>query len=753
MFMKGSKIIQKFLLGMVLLLAAAFFAGCDDGDDGARGPAGPPGPPGPPGSAVVDISTMTEEEQAELGTVTIPNDSISISTEDPTAVTFALEDELSRPVQGLAEVMGNDRETGRVVRFTLAKLIPPSESDSGRWYSYIRDEDGTPTYESQYGGGELVANDDGTYTYTFATDVTGDPQYDPGATHRLAGQLGGGPVNFGASNFVYDFVPDGSAVTENRKIAMTASCNECHDPLVFHGRRFDVGYCVTCHNPDLAEGEGSMAFMTHKLHAGGNFDVLEDGIDYAEVTYPQDLQNCRKCHNTEDMQTPQADLWRTVQNNRQCFNSCHGVPESVLEIGTFHQNVSGDCDVCHNGDIAPNLNVAEIHTTPNSTVNNPELLEGQREIEYEIDSAEVVGGDLVIDFRILSDGTALNLENLPPDLSDTPEFLFAYSEPQGGFGKPADFSNLDSGEGPGQPREQSLEGLIDGTNGSVICTGGTCTATMPDPFPAGSNRRTVGLQAYYQQDLNGDGDADVSLHTRSVVTTVNGDSGRRRIASNNGCASCHEILEAHGGNRVFTKDGGVGICTMCHTPNLTSSGRTLTSPLDDLGGNPLNYPEATNNMKDMIHGIHASDFRSTDYEFVRGGRFSGYFNWSEVTFPGDISNCKKCHVQDTYLPEEVPVNALVTTNRITQAEDGRAATTEAVETAREEMPNPTDWVITPVSAACYSCHDSAAAVSHMKLNGGAINEDRAEVGNTESCAICHNTGNIADVQDAHGLDD
>jgi len=34
-------------------------------------------------------------------------------------------------------------------------------------------------------------------------------------------------------------------------------------------------------------------------------------------------------------------------------------------------------------------------------------------------------------------------------------------------------------------------------------------------------------------------------------------------------------------------------------------------------------------------------------------------------------------------------------------------------------------VISPISAACFACHDNTPTVDHMKLNGGSIYEKRS----------------------------
>jgi len=768
MFRNHSKKGKYVVICMAMMLGVFLLVGCgddgSDGKDGKDGQDGATGPAGPSSGDSVDLSTLTPEEQAEVDVI-LPADSISVAIASPPVVTFALVDEFDRPILGLDSIVGTDRTSGRIIRFTMAKLVAGTNGYTDSWLSYVVDDDGSPTYDSPYGGGTLVANDDNTYTYTFATDVGSDPAYDPTVTHRMAGQLGGGGTGFEPINWVFDFVPNGSAVTQTKDIAMTASCNECHDPLNIHGRRREVGYCVTCHNPGLVDGGDSydLAPLVHKIHVA-DADYREG--EFAEVTYPQDVRNCLKCHNGADEATPQGDNWKDTKPTRtNCFLTCHGIPDSMLDRGLgFHENTGvndpdnpANCAACHdNPNIVAPVDVAEIHTTPNATENNPGLPEGVRNIKYELDTADITGGNLVITFRILSDGTALDLTNLPADLSSSPSFRMAYAQAQDGIATPADFNNLGALDSEGQliGAGQPISAALDA--GTLTCAADTCTATIADPYPAGAMMRTVGLQGYFRQDVDG---TEYSLHTQSALVTVTGDTARRSIADSFGCASCHEIFEGHGGNRVFTADGGVDICTLCHNPNLSSSGRSLdpaeaagTNAAEALGTTDTStWPEATNNFKDMIHGIHATDdIRTTDYEFVRVFRGASYYNWTEeVTFPGNPANCTKCHLSDSYLPNEVPASALVTTNRTTTGAEPEDFTDVAA--ARETVPNDTDLVITPVSGACYACHDGLSPANHMGQNGGSIDVDRVSAGATESCATCHGPGNIADVEVAHDL--
>jgi OmcA/MtrC family decaheme c-type cytochrome len=164
-------------------------------------------------------------------------------------------------------------------------------------------------------------------------------------------------------------------------------------------------------------------------------------------------------------------------------------------------------------------------------------------------------------------------------------------------------------------------------------------------------------------------------------------------------------------------------------------------------------------MKEMIHGIHASAVRTTDYEHVRNRNNGLYYNWSEVTFPTDAGNCLVCHIdatEDFPATYQLPLveNVLMTVNRTTGVADGKDATQADVTTARENVPNDTDWVFTPATGACYSCHDSGEAVAHMTLNGGAIDQNRSAVlagGTVETCAVCHGAGSSHAVDKVHTI--
>ena len=692
------------------------------------------------------------EEAARIAAVQV--------TDNGSTATMTVNFELSDDGAPLAGVDGGD------IRFTVAKLMTASSPSS--WQSYInRTEtkeagdpgttpDGTTAYQanSEFAdtdGGVFTDNGDGTYSYTFSFNfrTVTDPvavTYDPALTHRVAMQ-----VSDNVTNASYDFVPGNpNAVPATRSIVSNASCSECHERLGLHGGdRVSVEYCVTCHNPGTADANSGNTVdfnvMVHKIHDAVDGYIIwgfnNSEHDYSDVLYPQEILNCLKCHNGADPDTPDGDDWKTVPSEAAC-SSCHPAPANVFSF-------------------TPDQ-IEAAHVTAVSTPNNPGLPPGVPDMVYVLNSATVDGNNqAVIRFQILRDGVPLDLLNLPADLtaaSNRPTFIFAYALPQDGIATPTEYNNL--GLSAAQPVSVSLGDLSPlassaDTAGTLVANGdGTFTATTGGTefptgiVPAGATRRAVGLQGYFQVTINGE---NTALHTPSAVIAVSGDEPRREVVDNNKCASCHEWFEGHGGNRVFN----MNICVFCHVPNLSSSGRAIAVPtnsglIDELGTNPLEYPEATNNFKDMIHGIHGGEVRTTDYQFVRGDPRQGYYNFSDVVFPQSAGNCLACHISNPSFTPPLDEDTLLTTNRTTGRANGLDPTTTDVQDARNTVPNLTDFVITPTAAACYACHDGEAVQAHMEGNGAFINANRSDaLAALETCALCHGSGKSVDVAVAH----
>jgi OmcA/MtrC family decaheme c-type cytochrome len=393
-----------------------------------------------------------------------------------------------------------------------------------------------------------------------------------------------------------------------------------------------------------------------------------------------------------------------------------------------------------------------------------------------------------------------NVAKQPADTSGGPSFLITHS---GAAANPQDYTNWDEVQatGPaqsyatGQPKSVNLIGLPVTTTDNITFR---ARLTGTNTFPANAKMRAVALQAYFTQtnvpglDLNNDGiigNDNVGRHTPAVFKAVPGDATRRIIAKSGyvdsagqlvddpslvatltpiGCLECHEAFEGHGGSRV----NNVQVCVMCHNPQLTTSGRTIPDNVTidntlkaELGSNPLAYPEVTQNMPSLIHGLHAGfgndptptssaaaglrerNVRTNNFQIARNRNvapsgsppvYGVYLDSAEVTYPGDLTHCTKCHFATNpstgpaiNVPgatfqsyrADLPNGVLFTTEKVTT---GNASETLAQIIAvrqsfqgHDPSGNPTDLVDSPLASRCGYCHDTGAEVGHFLSTGGA----------------------------------
>jgi OmcA/MtrC family decaheme c-type cytochrome len=733
----------------------------------------------------VPIASTTPEPELVNDPISLDVKITKVEIASAPVVTFEVKNQDGYAFPLLTQKLLTD---GRM-RWAIARLEPAAANsgDADNWQSYVnREEDTTgkkvgpndtpvlakavqASYESK---GTLKYIGGGVYTYTFDTDVKNvtTPKavsYNADLLHRVVMQLEY-PLRDGNEiilNPFFDWVPSGSAATVSREIAMTKSCNECHTNLAIHGGgRIDIKYCVVCHNPGTTDANSGnsldMAYMTHKIHRGSNlkngyviWGYRDSKHDYSHVGYPQDI-NCRKCHSADDTETPQGGNWKTRPTIAAC-GSCHDDVNFATGDGHSQNNLAQadnkQCANCHTPE-----KIEEKHLTENATPNNPNLPAGLPDIKYELVSATMSGNDLTVKFRLLKDGTAFDLNTLEDGLKDGgryPSLMLMYAGQQNGV-DPADWNNI--GRTAGQPQTVGLDTL---TGVTYAAASGEHTATITGAFPAGATMRAVAIQGYFywrvrgtNYDPNDDTTyTDYARHAISPYLPVTGDKTRRSIVDSAKCANCHEWFEAHGGNRVLT----VEVCAGCHVPNLSSSGRELD----------LANPEANQGLKDLIHGIHGAAARTTPLDFVRNFRnaarpytfinhdqLTDYPNGHVVTYPQSSGNCQACHKAGTHRLESIPKTALPST---TMTGDGKDTTTAGYAALRTGVPNATDTVTSPMTAACGSCHNSVLSIAHYKQNGGLWEVPRTQYwagANTETCTICHGAGRSADVDKVHGLE-
>lgn len=790
--------------GCLLLFAATLFTGCSGGGGGGT-PAPTPTPSKPVVDAASMTTDQLSKVslQATDFKVTInspPVVTFKLLTADGSPIK-------GLGVKSPATSTNPNPTTLNYMRFTIAKLVPGTNGSSDQWQNYLVTATSRPTTENVAAGMVDNGDGSYTYTFTKnITDPTqtNNVTYQPSMTHRLAIQISGtipGTTTTLANpaNIIYDFVPDGSKVTTTKEVTLIAKCNECHEKLTFHGSRFEAKYCVVCHTDQrkigrtnsassngvftgttfVADGEvqGDFGIMVHKIHMGSRLTKTGydyDGVKYNDIVYSiiDGQNNCKKCHTKSDA-APQGDNWMAKPSRASC-GSCHdnlnfATGANMKTGGAVHiiQTNDANCATCHTA-----TKIKEAHASDNNTPNATMQKAGLVNFTYEIKNVSVSADNQpVVTFRILKDGTAVAFDgsgaNPLKGFTGSPGFLISYALPQGGV-TPVDYNNL--GKSAAQPATVNIDKLLDGTQGTLAGpdASGYYTATINGAsnagrFPAGATLRAVGLQGYFTQAAGTGGIATATgRHATSVIKEVTGDQVRRTVVDSAKCSKCHEFFEGHGGSRNYN----IQICVTCHNPNLTSGGRTASAaapaaeqakmnefkaaylakfkkeyPLDPT--NPATYPESSNNLKDMIHGIHAGSKRFNDdapYVFVRNRSGGLFYDWRKVTFPGVLKNCESCHVPGTYsnTPANVLVSTYVTLGAGTVAQN------------RASLPNTTDNIIPAFTSTCISCHGSANSGAHsVQMGGTTLAGQLRSTAVAENCAACHSAGKTLDAALVH----
>jgi OmcA/MtrC family decaheme c-type cytochrome len=671
------------------------------------------------------------------------------------------------------------------VRFVLAKLEKSALGNlTGTWQSYInviaQPAYGTGTvnrlqasYESD---GEFTNNGNGTYTYRYATSLTDLPQdildqaategldlsFNPNLTHRVAMQFDNNDAG-GWANPHYDWVPQTGATDGifTMDIAATANCNRCHDPLAVHGSgRREVEYCVTCHNAGTVDPDSTntvdMKVMIHKIHRGANLPSVQAGEpyviygyrggihDYSQVHFPQDIRNCVNCHAGSATGTglaypdgseygvtltSQGDNWTEVATQAAC-GSCHD--DVDFETHKGGQPDDANCAQCH----APDKKYG-IQNSHRILTN-----EARQRFAAEILSVtNTMPGEFPqVQYKVFDPTN----DNAPYDLTNDP----VWASVANGASRLAidlawnttDYTN--SGNGQQAANVVSLDALADGTpvgDGSYTITSSIAIPNGTErPFVAATGSGMAGIEGHPAVNMGSDTEPDVqsvaltNANAFFSISEADGDAVPRRtsvVMSN--CLACHQTLSLHGNNR--TDD--VQVCVACHNPRNTDRDVREIATMPPTDGKD----EESLDFKTMVHGIHAAGMRVNPLQIVGFRGFSTYvYDEEAVQYPGNLGNCVACHTDNGYT---LPLA------------DGVLATT--IDTGADHESPADDTVVTPVSAVCSSCHDSADSKSHMIAHGGNFSTTQAAIDSREvfeDCNSCHRSGSgVADVTKVHRI--
>jgi len=718
----------------------------ETGSGGTTGTAGPDGPTGPTGDNDVPV-TSAESINVQITDVTISADG------GAPVVSFYLTNELDQGLIGLPAAN---------IRFVIAQLMPGQSGGSSQWQSYVTREDGgvaNVQADAEIAtAGTYVDNGDSTYVYTFANALTqypAGPTFDAGRTHRVGIEIrtnSGGfwPENIPANNAPLDFVPAGGAPTFTRYIVDNDTCNACHDNLEAHGEaRFDVEYCVQCHNPSSIDGDTGnsidMKVLIHNIHsARSDYQIIGYGDrphDWADVVFPQDIRNCQTCHDEDDANTPQASHWRQVPNRAAC-GTCHyddgdaanGRNDYAIENGVhpLGMTLTDDlqCVDCHGPDatvLDPDDNLVRVpvaHAIPE------DIAAAAFQFNILSVSGTGPGGTPVVRFSVTDPTNG----NAPYDIHTDPAFTECTTRTSRLAISIAwdtdDYTNTGSGNAPAQPISMNPLTAPGCFGASTDEGGGEFSVTSPTQVPllqAGTAAVTMDGHPSVVIDGTPTSIAVTNPVFYSGITDLPAVPRRNAVAIEK-CDDCHNQLSMHGNNRT----DNVEVCVTCHNPNATDINRRGVPCTDTLGTD-----DATIDMKVMIHALHGYSKTLDAYEVCGYGNFPHTFDF---TYPGRLNNCEGCHIPDGYYPVQ-PGAILATT-----IDAGADATT------------PTDDVaVSPNSAVCSACHNTALAKQHMTSNGGDFAAAKAPDSSLissgiESCVVCHGPGRVSDVKEVHGVD-
>lgn len=740
---------KKFTLFTLIFLSGVFLTliGCDGGGGGGVEP--------PP----VVIGT---ELRVDIMDATIPPNRKPV-------VTFKLTDELGNPVSV---------EDVRRIRLVISFI---AKGDS-QYTDYLTNEEGQPSSEDSTEG-ILQRIGEGLYEYTF--DFALPEGYDRNVTHTVGIYADREvTVDFVTRRFfansTFDFVPTGAAVTVVRDVVRTVACNNCHDPLAFHGgSRRAVQLCVLCHTPQNIDPEnGNTAdfkVMVHKIHMGANLPSVEAGMhyeiggrDYSHVEFPQDIRNCTKCHTSE---ATQADAFKDNPTRAAC-GSCHD--DVNFESGNKHgggiQLNDFNCSGCHLPSTGKefDLSVVGAHKIPVKSVQVPGVI---FEI-VKVESAET------------------RSDTVAP--GETPRVIFSIRNNTGEVINPADMNFLRltlagpttdyyiqdyNGDGvltPGDPlspwtpnaedyKQEDPRASASGPDGS-----GNFTYTFSTMIPANaSGTYTIGIEGYKcatvqgasqrkggincdgTKDPNGNGQEDPGEAFNQVrdaghnvvhyfaVTDSQPVARRMVVDTSTKCIACHGVF-----SKDFSIHGGVRndseYCVLCHNP----SHDTLSRQLPPVGETGL-----TNSVdfKVMLHKIHTGENLTMKpyllYSPPRGpfpDQVERAVDFSEVLFPGETADCGACHLAGT--------NLLKRGTGVLGA--GVMASTSHEFMREESSKTVIDTFFTePVISVCTACHDDLG----VNAAGDALTgENHAGGPQPESaCIVCHGVGEPLDVEVVH----
>ena len=581
-------------------------------------------------------------------------------------------------------------------------------------------------------GGSITTNAIGQYTYTFKNKAPAN--FDTSQTVSIGAWASRNLSEFNlgtnASNSVFTFVPNGSAVTNVHDVIHTATCNKCHDPLGAHGGvRREVQLCVLCHNPGGngiqtvdAETGNSIDFkvLIHKIHMGSSLPSVQAGhpyqivgfqnavLDFSNVVFPADPRNCQMCH--ENGAPPQGGTWppgaKSADNPPPAQGNWWLTHPSMAACGSCHDNVNFATGENHAG-------LPQISDNLCSSCHFP-----QGDLPFDI---SIIGAHTIPQFAPGLPGVVFTLVKVDNGAAgNNPTVTFTLNDKTGTPINPSDMSSLSLVlAGPTSDYGSAISESAKTATGS----NGTYMYTFQHAIPANATGTyTIGIEGYRNVTLLPGTTTQMTVrdvgHNQIINFAVDNSTVMPHPVEvmNSNCNSCHYQISAHGTIRNETQ-----YCILCHNPTATDQAQR---PANQMPPQSIDFPV-------LIHRLHAGDQAPVGVTSPSGQAappnqltpfivygFQGSVNdFSDVRFPGDLRDCAKCHVNNS---QELPLPA-----------------------TRTQVTNPRAFYspMGPASAACTACHTDQPSVAHTQIMTSPT------LG--ESCSACHGVDAQFSVDQVH----
>jgi OmcA/MtrC family decaheme c-type cytochrome len=656
--------------------------------------------------------------------LTITVNSAAIAANGTITVTYTLTDPNGLPLDS-----SGTTTPGTISLSYVAAVLPVGQEDYTTYTTSSATGTvlGTIQQPSADAGGSVASVGPGQYTYTFHTVAPSG--FNAAATHTIGiyGSRNLTEYNLGTNyaSATYNFVPNGSPVTQVHDIIETASCNACHDQLSAHGgSRRGFNMCVLCHTPQNSDPNTGDTLdakvFFHKIHMGASLPSVIAGtpyipavnshgtFNYSTVVFPADPGDPRRCEVCHSQTTGAAQKTAFLQN------------PSMAACGACHDNVNFATGLNHPGGIQTNDALcADCHIP-------------QGEMDFD---ASILGAHVAPDASTLLSGLNVQITNVSGGTAGkTPTVTFTVLNTAGAgvplsalgsisatmTGPTTDYGAISFGSNVTTPGY-----VTESMAGATCSASGTCMYTFTHGIPANAaGTYAIGLEARRTDTvpelINGATvQTAIEYGTPNPVTYFSVDGSpvtdRRTVVALSNCNQCHINLSEHGSLRNNTE-----YCVFCHNPMDTDAATRATAVA------PYNtQPPQGINFNLLVHRIHYGANQPANRPYIVIGYMGSVNNFSGTLFPAlsptgaatDTENCSLCHVNSSEQND-------LTLTGLLQVTDPQGPI------------NP----VGPFTSACTGCHMDLATASHALSNTTVLGE---------ACSVCHAAGAIEAVDQVH----